>query len=54
MEPVAVGKAPGGKGSRMAKVKEFQKVILDDVDFKDTIAGDHVCKSSAYEPLTKT
>jgi len=27
----------------MAKVKEFQKHILDDVDFKETIAGDYVC-----------
>ena len=27
----------------MAKVKEFQKCIVDDVDFKDTISGDHVC-----------
>jgi hypothetical protein len=28
----------------MAKVKEFQKHILDDADFKDTVSGDHVCK----------
>ena len=24
------------------KVKEFQKIIQDDADFKDTVAGDHV------------
>lgn len=27
------------------KVKEFQKMITDDADFKDTISGDHVCES---------
>mmetsp|Transcript_47279 Transcript_47279/g.94621 ORF Transcript_47279/g.94621 Transcript_47279/m.94621 type:complete len:108 (+) Transcript_47279:24-347(+) len=26
----------------MAKVKEFQKVIVDDSDWKETIAGEHV------------
>ncbi len=26
------------------KVKDFQKVIVDDTDWKDTIGGDHVCK----------
>jgi len=26
----------------MAKVKEFQKVIIDDQDFKETTAGDYV------------
>ena len=26
------------------KVKEFQKVISDDTDWKDTIGGEHVCK----------
>jgi hypothetical protein len=28
----------------MAKVKEFQKVIIDDQDFKETTAGDYVCE----------
>lgn len=28
----------------MAKVKEFQKVIVDDLDWKDTISGEHVCE----------
>ena len=40
----AAGRARGaGCGAAMAKVKEFQKHILDDVDFKETIAGDYVC-----------
>jgi hypothetical protein len=42
--PPAAGRARGaGCGAAMAKVKEFQKHILDDVDFKETIAGDYVC-----------
>ena len=28
----------------MAKVKEFQKIIIDDQDFKETTAGDYVCE----------
>jgi hypothetical protein len=28
----------------MAKVKEFQKIITDDIDFKETVSGDHVCE----------
>lgn len=31
----------------MAKVKEFQKIIIDDMDFKETIAGDHVCECAS-------
>ena len=27
------------------KIKDFQKVIVDDTDWKDAIGGDHVCKS---------
>lgn len=28
----------------MAKVKDFQKKILDDADFKEVINGDYVCE----------
>ena len=27
----------------MAKVKDFQKAIVDDIDWKETISGEHVC-----------
>jgi hypothetical protein len=36
----------------MAKVKEFQKHIIDDADFKDTIAGDHVCEFRRFSPFS--
>jgi len=28
------------------KMKEFQKKITDDADFKETINGDYVCEST--------
>ena len=31
------------------KIKEFQKIIVDDLDWKETISGEHVC---AAPPLT--
>lgn len=26
------------------KIKDFQKIIVDDSDWKDTISGEHVCE----------
>jgi hypothetical protein len=33
------------------KIKEFQKAIVDDLDWKETIAGEHVCECKVCHKL---